>query len=106
MRRNLLDALWVMAVLTSVVLVVVTAGSLLLALTADTSSAIGLDAWRGVVLTAPALILSATALALLTVLRLRRNAREDEALDGMLGLDEPAEAVVHVVATPTVRIAP
>lgn len=95
-RRSLLDALWAMAVLTCVVLVAVTAGSLFLAFTADTSSAIGLDAWRGVVMTAPALIVASSILAVLTVLRLRRGS----ALDAAIVPDEAEPKVVRLGAEP------
>ncbi|GAA2172461.1 hypothetical protein GCM10009846_10470 [Agrococcus versicolor] len=91
--RSLLDALWAMTVLTSVVLVVVTAGSLLVALGAGAAATVRPDAWHGVVMAAPGLLLSSTALAALTVLRLRRATE----LDVVTTSIATQPAVVHVV---------
>jgi hypothetical protein len=97
--RSLLDALWAMAVLTSVVLVVVTAGTLLVALGAGATGPVDPDAWQGVVMAAPGLLVSSTVLAILTALRLRRGTE----LDAMPLPVDADRAVVHVVVEQPVR---
>ncbi|QCR18813.1 hypothetical protein [Agrococcus sp. SGAir0287] len=93
MEKTFLGAAWVMALVTSIVLLAISAIAVVMAATAPASSTLQLDAWRGALLAIVSLVVASTILAALTVARLRRG--EELVVPEVVG-EEVRPAVVPI----------
>mgnify|MGYP000965564680 CR=1 FL=1 len=96
-EKTFLGAAWAMALVTSIVLLVIAGGAVVVAVTAPAGAPAQLDAWRGALVCIVSLVGSSTLLAALTVARLRRG---EELVIAEAVLEEALPAVVAIDADP------
>ena len=94
MQRTFTDVAWVMALVSSVVLLAVAVMTVAIALATPAGSLAHLDAWRLVMAVLVALLAASLVLAALTLVRVRRG--EAAAIDELDAAIAPAPAVVLV----------
>ncbi|SDH68814.1 hypothetical protein [Agrococcus jejuensis] len=93
MPKSPLTVAWTMLLIACVVLVTVAAGALAVAIASPAGTVAHLDAWRGVVTSSAVLVASALALAVLTLVRIRRG----ESLVSTNEMPADAEALEVIV---------
>lgn len=93
MDKSALSVVWVLTLVTSVVMLAISAGAVVLAALSPAGSTSQLDAWRGAAVSILALLASSTLLAVLTAARLRRG---EALVDEVVDAEVPAAAPVIV----------